>query len=499
MSAATSHRREVRLVYPHQLHASQLQVPAGTRLVVVEDDLLYRQLPFHAHSLVLHRAAVMRFADRAREQGLDVDVVESDPDRTSGQALVALVQRLRPDRVSVLDVTDDWLGRDCRAQLHEGGYDLRREDILDTPAFLTGRREACEQITGGPARMQHFYAWQRRRLDVLMEGDQPVGGRWSFDEENRRKLPRGHPVPEPRLAPSRRHPRVAEAVDWVAEHFPDAPGDPATFGWPTSAGEADAALRRFLDERFTQFGPYEDAISGEHPVLFHAALTPALNCGLIDPDQVLTRVLEAADEHDVDLPSLEGFVRQLIGWREYMRATYLVWGRQMRTSNVLEHGAAMPESWWTGTTGLDPVDLVIRRVLERGYAHHIERLMVLGNALCLLRVHPDEVYRWFMSLFVDAYDWVMVPNVYAMSQFAAGAAITTKPYVSGSNYLRKMSDLPRGDWCTAWDGLYWTFVEDHRDVFEANPRSGMAVRSWDGMDPEKQRAHRDAAGPWLGR
>lgn len=495
----TPTRREVRLVYPHQLHRAQLKVEAGTRLVVVEDDLLYRQLPFHAHKLVLHHASVRRFVDRARDEGYDVDLVESSPDRSSGTALAALVERLAPTRVTVLDVADDWLGRDCRDQLREGGYELRREDVLDTPAFLTTRAQVDEQLGGGSARMQHFYAWQRRRLDVLMDGDQPVGGRWSFDAENRKKLPRDHLVPEPMLGPSRRHTRVQQAIDWVREHHPDAPGDPDTFCWATSPGEADAALRRFLDERFAQFGPYEDAISTEHPVLFHAALTPALNCGLIDPDQVLARVLATADERDVDLPSLEGFVRQLIGWREYMRGTYRLWGRRMRTSNVLEHGRAMPDGWWTGETGLEPVDLVIRRALERGWVHHIERLMVLGNALCLLRVHPDEVWRWFMCLFVDAYDWVMVPNVYAMSQFAAGEAITTKPYVSGSNYLRTMSDLPTGEWRSAWDGLYWTFVEDHRDVFEANSRSGFAVRSWDGMDEAKRQAHRAAAAPWLGR
>ncbi|MDO5739446.1 MAG: cryptochrome/photolyase family protein, partial [Ornithinimicrobium sp.] len=483
----------------HQLHTAQLHVAPGTRLVVIEEDLLYRQLPFHAHKLVLHRAGVSRFVDRARAAGLDVDVVESRADRSSGRGLVELVTRLRPEQVTVLDVVDDWLGRDCRDQLREGGYELRRDDVLDTPAFLTTRAQVAEQLGRGTARMQPFYAWQRRRLDVLMDAGQPIGGRWSFDTENRKRLPRGHPVPDPSLGAARRHARVHEAIDWVGEHFPDAPGDPATFAWPTSPGEADAALRRFLDERLAQFGPFEDAISTEHPVLFHSALSPALNSGLLDPGQVLDRVLDAADEQDVDLASLEGFVRQLIGWREYMRGTYRLWGRRMRTSNVLGHGRPLPQGWWDGTTGLEPVDLVIRRVLERGWAHHIERLMVLGNALCLQRVDPGEVWRWFMVMFVDAYDWVMVPNVYAMSQFAAGETITTKPYVSGSNYLRKMSDLPAGQWREAWDGLYWSFVEDHREAFEANPRSGFAVRSLDAMDPDKRAAHRAAAAGWLGR
>ncbi len=184
-------------------------------------------------------------------------------------------------------------------------------------------------------------------------------------------------------------------------------------------------------------------------------LTPGLNVGLVSPEHLLRRALEVGEQDGVPLASLEGFVRQLIGWREYMRACYHLWGPQMRTSNRLEHARPLAPGWWTAQTGLDPVDQVIEGVLERGYAHHIERLMVLGNAMCLLRAEPDAVCEWFMELFVDAYDWVMVPIVYAMSQFAAGEAITTKPYVSGSNYLRRMSDVPAGPWTADWEGLYW--------------------------------------------
>jgi len=335
--------------------------------------------------------------------------------------------------------------------------------------------------------MQTFYQWQRQRLGVLVEGedaDRPVGGRWSFDPENRKKLPKGHVVPARR--PVERLPEVDEAIAWVGEAFPDAPGRAETFDWPVTHEQARGALREFVDERLAEFGPYEDAVSTRHPFAFHAALTPALNCGLLDPREVLDAVLGAAEEQDVPIASLEGFVRQLIGWREYMRATYHLYGRRMRASNHLRHGRSLAPGWWDGTTGLDPVDHVIGGVLERGYAHHIERLMVLGNAMCLLRTDPTEVYEWFMAFFVDAYDWVMVPNVYAMSQFAAGTGITTKPYVSGSNYLRTMADFGPGEWREDWDALYWTFVEDHRDVFESNPRSRMVTRTWSRMDDARR-------------
>lgn len=279
--------------------------------------------------------------------------------------------------------------------------------------------------------------------------------------------------------------------------FPDNPGNAEAFAWPTSHAEAEASYEQFLAERFAEFGPYEDALSVEHPYLFHSLLTPGLNVGLLSPRRVLRRALEVGEANSVPLASLEGFVRQVIGWREYMRASYHLEGRRLRTSNRLEHGRPLAAGWWTGETGLVPVDHVVRQVLEHGYAHHIERLMVLGNAMCLLRTDPDAVHEWFMELFIDSYDWVMVPNCYAMSQFAAGSAITTKPYVSGSNYLRKMGDFPKGDWTADWDALYWTFVRDHHDVFSANPRSQMMATMYDRLEPATKAAHTRRAAEWL--
>ncbi|GGF36662.1 cryptochrome/photolyase family protein [Marmoricola endophyticus] len=489
----------MRLVYPHQLFAAHLEAPRGTRFVLVEDDLFFRQYAFHTQKLVLHRASMRRFVDRLRAASYDVDVIETDGRSPSGKRLAEVVADLRPDRVSVYDVCDDWLSQGCSASLSDAGYELRAEDVLDSPNWICTRAEIRDWFGEHPARMQHFYSWQRQRLDVLVEGtgQQPVGGQWSFDTENRKKLPKDHPVPSPTWPD--RAPEVTDAIDWVRERFPGNPGDATAFHWPTSHEEAESSYAQFLDERFAQFGPYEDAIAADQSFLFHAAITPGLNIGLLDPRDVLAGALDASE--DVDLPSLEGFVRQVIGWREYMRATYFLYGRRMRTTNHLGHTAALDEGWWTAETGLAPVDRVVERVLEHGYAHHIERLMVLGNAMCLTRTDPDAVYEWFMEMFVDAYDWVMVPNVYAMSQFAAGEAITTKPYVSGSNYLRKMSDfgsaLDDGDWQEAWDGLYWTFVRDHREVFEGNGRSPFIVRQYDAMDAATKAAHTKAAGRWL--
>jgi deoxyribodipyrimidine photolyase-related protein len=493
--------RPVRLVFPHQLFLAHLEAPPGTRFVLVEDDLLFRQYAFHAQKLVLHRASMRRFATRLREAGFDVGVVETSAREPSGRRLTRLVEELRPTEVTVFDVVDDWLARDTTAALADGGYRLRPQDVLETPMFLTSRAQVRDWFAGHRARMASFYAWQRVRLDVLVDGTSPVGGRWSFDTENRRRLPKGYAVPAPWRPGAgtavRRHPEVEEAIAWVAEEFPDAPGNAAAFAWPTAHEEAETAYEDFLDTRFGDFGPFEDALSRAHPWLFHSMLTPGLNTGLITPDRVLARALEVAERDALPLPSVEGFVRQVIGWREYMRATYVMWGRRMRTSNALRHARPLADGWWDASTGLDPVDHVVGSVLENGWAHHIERLMVCGNAMCLLRTHPDAAYEWFMEMFVDAYDWVMVPNTYAMSQFAAGTAITTKPYVSGSNYLRKMSDYGDGEWARDWDALFWTFVRDHRDVFDTNPRSRMLPRTWDGFEDRVRQGHVERAARWL--
>ncbi|OMH22997.1 cryptochrome/photolyase family protein [Tersicoccus phoenicis] len=493
MSRTSPH---VRLIYPHQLFTAHLAAEPGTVMLLVEDDLYFRQLPFHAQKLVLHRASMDRFAERLRDAGFDVEILRTDVQAPTAPRLTRTIRALAPSRVTVYDVVDDWLSRSCVASLAEAGHPLGPGDVLETPNFLTTRAQIDDWFAGGHrARMQAFYTWQRRRLDVLVDGQDPVGGRWSFDPENRRKLPRGHVVPG--VSWPERHPAVTAAIAWVADEFPDAPGSAESFAWPTSHDEAEAMLDEFLEQRLPQFGPYEDAIARDHPFLYHAAMSPGLNSGLLDPADVLERVLEAGHDDAVPLASLEGFVRQLIGWREYMRATYRRWGRSMRTANALGHTRSLDPGWWTGTTGLEPVDHVIGGVLERGWAHHIERLMVLGNAMCLLRTDPVDVYEWFMALFVDAYDWVMVPNVHAMSQYAAGNAITTKPYVSGSHYLTTMSDFGPGDWRADWDGLYWSFVADHRDTFASNHRSVMVLRHLEGMDENTLAGHRERAQPYL--
>jgi deoxyribodipyrimidine photolyase-related protein len=344
--------------------------------------------------------------------------------------------------------------------------------------------------------MAGFYREQRRRFGILLDdGGGPVGGKWSFDPENRKALPKDIDVPPVRFPEPNEH--VAEALRYVDRRFGDNPGQVDSFGWPVTRRQALAFLDDFLAQRLDRFGDYEDAVSSREPFVFHSLLSPAINAGLVTPREVVDRTLAHSGERDTPINSLEGFVRQIVGWREYMRAVYVLEGEAMRSANTFGHERPMPAAFYDGTTGLEPVDCIVRRVIERGWCHHIERLMILGNVMLLCEIDPAAVYRWFMELFVDAYDWVMVPNVYGMSQYADGGSIVTKPYVSSSNYVRKMSDFGRGPWCAVWDGLYWRFIAKHRDRFAGNPRMKTMVRSLDRMKPETLRAHREAAEGFL--
>jgi deoxyribodipyrimidine photolyase-related protein len=334
-----------------------------------------------------------------------------------------------------------------------------------------------------------FYKHQRISRNILLDKEQkPIGGKWTYDDENRLKYPKDKKPPkfdQVQLNQFRK-----EAIKYTNDYFPNNYGVlNKEFNFPTTHAESKAWLDNFLHTRFAKFGDYEDAIVSKEIILHHSVLTPMLNVGLLTPEFILEETLKHAKKSSIPLNSLEGFVRQIIGWREFIRAVYELKGTEERTKNYWGFKRKIPASFWNGTTGIDPIDITIKKVLETGYCHHIERLMVLGNFMLLCEFDPDEVYRWFMELFIDAYDWVMVPNVYGMSQFADGGLMSTKPYISGSNYLMKMSDYKKGPWQEVWDGLFWRFMHVHRDFFLQNPRLGMLVKTFDKMDPIKQKMH----------
>jgi deoxyribodipyrimidine photolyase-related protein len=326
-----------------------------------------------------------------------------------------------------------------------------------------------------------------------------VGGKWNFDQENRKKVPKAMLGNLPALPLPEYDAIDRTAREHVLAHYLDHPGSLDALYFPTSHEQAIGWLDDFLENRFSLFGDYEDAMVEGQNWLWHSVLTPMLNTGLLTPRLILDRTVRYADRSEVPLNALEGFIRQVIGWREFMRATYDDLGVSMRTTNHWGHRRHLPASFYEGTTGVLPVDDVIERVRTSGYCHHIERLMVLGGFMFLCEIDPDDIYRWFMEMFVDSYDWVMVPNVYAMSQHADGGQITTKPYFSGSSYIRKMSNYPRGEWAEIWDGLYWRWIWKHCEKLAKNPRWAMMCAMVRKMDRAKRTAHLQRAEKYLQR
>jgi deoxyribodipyrimidine photolyase-related protein len=484
------------LVFPHQLFPVQPALAAGRVVYLVEEWLFFHQYRFHQQKLLLHRATMQMYADYLTEQGYEVVYVPATSSDCDVRQLLVTTAQKGIKELHYVDVVDDWLRQRLVTGAKQQGISLqehRSPNFLEDPTEISeffDRRKSYKQTD--------FYIDRRKHHKILLdEFGKPLGGQWTYDVDNRLKFPKNRSAPILQLPGSNKY--VKEAQQYVRQNFADNYGSvdqPFAAGfYPTTYGEADAWLTDFLTVRFADFGAYEDAMVQSETVLHHSVLSPLLNIGLLSPRQVIDRALEMIDE--VPLNSLEGFIRQIMGWREFIRITYERRGRSQRSRNYWEFTRPIPESFWQGTTGILPVDVAIQKTLKTGYCHHIDRLMVLGNFMLLCEFDPDEVYRWFMEMFIDAYDWVMVPNIYAMSQFADGGGMCTKPYISGSNYLMKMSDFKKGDWQPIWDGLFWRFMHVHRDFFLSNPRLGMLVKTFDKMLPEKQLLHLSIAEDFL--
>ncbi len=475
------------LLFPHQLFADSPLLQLGLPVWLVEEPLFFTQYAFHRQKLVYHRATLLHYRHWLEAQGLTVHYLRHDEPAADCRNLPQCLRKQGITSLHCHDLVDDWLQRRLQRACVEAGVTLK---LVNSPQFINDATSLAAEFLPKRKRflLQAFYQRQRQSRQILLEGDgSPRGGQWSFDADNRLRYPARQQPPAVQLAPLT--PLLEAARAQITAEFPHNPGAlDGPLRYPLTHEQAVTWLQDFLDWRFAGFGSYEDAIVADAHVLHHSVLTPMLNNGLLTPQQVLDATLKHAAAANIPLNSVEGFVRQVLGWREFIRGIYHFRGRQQRTANHFGCSNPLPAAFYDGTTGLPPVDLTIRKVLDTGYCHHIERLMVLGNLMLLCEIHPDAVYRWFMEMFIDAYDWVMVPNVYGMSQFADGGLMATKPYLSGSNYLRKMSDYKAGPWCDIWDALFWRFLAKHRTTFAANPRMALLLGNLDRMPVERRAA-----------
>ncbi len=498
-------------LHPDWLSPSPLQLAPGQRVLMIEDLAVASIWRYHRLRLLHTFVAMRSFRDALVARGVEVGYFELPASQE-----MPFWQRLALELNGGGEPQDGELeGQELRvAEVADRSFEARlqrfcaeqgvRLSVLPSQAFLESVAESRAWFDGRRRPfMKTFYERQRRRLGLLLEADgSPTGGRWSFDVENRCKLPKGYVEPTlPALAASPHEPAVRALIE---RHFPDHPGVLGPLWIPFDQAGAEDWLQRFLAERLDGFGPYEDALSQKHATLHHSLLSPLLNIGLLTPAAVIASTLEHARRREqggqpVPIASLEGFLRQVIGWREFVRGIDRVHGERQAAANFWKHQRRLAPCWDYGSSGLPPLDAAIERVNRLGYNHHIERLMVISNLMLLCEIHPHEVHRWFMERYLDSYEWVMGPNVYGMGQMSDGGLFASKPYIGGSNYILKMGDYKKGPWCDIWDGLYWRFIERNQGFFRANPRLSMMVRLLERMDPARRASLEVAAEGFLAR
>ncbi|MBT8245157.1 MAG: cryptochrome/photolyase family protein [Winogradskyella sp.] len=481
--------KEIHIIFPHQLFKNTPVLEEIDNVLLVEEYLFFNQHKFHKQKLAFHRASMKAYANYLRSEDKNVTYIDATDKRSDIRILLPHLNEEGTEIVHLINPTDNWLEK----HINNVSKNLKIK-WYHNPLFINTKEDLSSFFKPSKKKFfqTSFYKNERKNRNILMNGNEPEGGKLTFDSENRKKYPKDKTPPNIHFPDKTKYHK--EADEYIKDNFDNNYGELNDFiVYPINFESAEAWLEQFFEYRFHEFGAYEDAIVKEEHFLNHSLLSPLINVGLLNPMDVIEKGIEYAHTNDVPINSTEGFVRQILGWREFIRGVYEVKGTEERTKNFWGFKRKMPKAFYDGTTGIKPIDDVIKKVNKTAYAHHIERLMILGNFMVLCEFDPDEVYRWFMELFIDAYDWVMVPNVYGMSLYADGGLMSTKPYISSSNYIKKMSNYGKGDWQQTWDGLFWSFMDKHRDFFAGNPRLGMLLGNLDRMNKETLEGHFDAA------
>ncbi len=452
-------------------------------------------VPHHKQKIAFVLSAMRHFADDLRAQGITVDYVRlEDPGNTGsfGGEVKRAVERHGADRVVVTE-PGEWR---VLAAMRRWESDLGvAVEILDDGRFFASRERFRRWAADRRGyRMEFFYREMRRQTGILMDGDRPSGGEWNYDRENRKSLPKGLAPPDRRRFPP--DPVTREVLDLVARRFPDNFGDLEPFGWPVTRRDALAALDDFLGECLGNFGDYQDAMKAGEPFLFHSLLSPCLNVGLLEPREVCAAAERAYREGRAPLNAVEGFVRQILGWREYVRGIYWMEMPGYAQTNALAADRPLPWFYWSGETDLACIREVVGDIRRTGYAHHIQRLMVTGMFALVAGIRPAEVEAWYLAVFADAYEWVELPNVHGMILFADGGLLASKPYAASGAYIDRMSDycgrcryspkLKSGPDACPFNPLYWDFLMRNEATLARNPRMAMPYRTLQAFSPERR-------------
>ncbi len=458
----------------------------------------------HPKKMAFFFAAMRKFAARLRDDGWTVAYTTLDDDDNAGSICGELLRRAeehgaekviatRPGEWRLIEALDD-LPLSVR-QLADDRFVCSQEDF---ERWSKGRKQL---------RMEYFYRDMRKKTGLLMDGDEPEGGQWNFDHENRKSAPESVTYGGPmEFTPDD---TVEAVLDLVEARFGDSFGTLRPFTLATDKSQARRALAHFVKHALPDFGDFQDAMLNDNRYLYHAVISPYLNTGLLDPLEVCKAAEEAYRAGAAPLNAVEGFIRQIIGWREYVRGIYFLEGPDYPRRNALNHQRKLPDFYWGAETRMNCVAKAVSQTRDLGYAHHIQRLMVTGNFALLAGINPHEVHEWYLAVYVDAIEWVEAPNTVGMSQFADGGIVGSKPYVSSGEYIHRMSDhcgschykvkQKAGEGACPFNLLYWHFLDRHRGRFENNPRMSNMYRTWDRMDDARRKTVISEADAFLDR
>ena len=473
----------INIVFPNQLFEKSVLIENNYKTYLIEEYLFFSHYNFHKQKIVFHRDSMKNYYDYLIEKGIEVIYINSFDSQSD---IREFLKHLKAKQINIYNPIDNWLEKRISSTCKENDISI---NFYENPLFINKEDELLPFFS--PTKKKFFqtpfYKNQRNKLNILLDKEKkPLGGKWTFDDMNRKKFPKNKNTPVIDYSEIKSK-NYIDSRKYISQYFPKNNGELGENQlYPTDFKSAKIWFNNFLNSRFNEFGIYEDAVLIKESIINHSVLSPLINSGLLDPKYILNTSLDFYKKNNIPLNSSEGFIRQIIGWREFIRGVYVSKGTEERLKNYWGFKRKIPKSFYDGSTGIDPIDDTIHKVNKTGYANHIERLMILGNFMVLCEFDPDEVYKWFMELFIDSYDWVMVPNVYGMSQFADGGLMSTKPYISSSNYIIKMSDYKKGEWSDVWDGLFWSFMDKQREFFSKNPRMRMLISTFDKMDSFKK-------------
>lgn len=457
-------------------------------IYLIEEPRYFTDFSFHKLKLAYHRASMRKYFDFLKKKKINVKYINFNEVTTLFYSNI----ELDSDSITIISPGDYVLEKKLKDVFK------KKLIILDNINWLIKLDELdkIKKIIYKNGKYSHdeFYKYQRRKLNILIDlSDKPIGGKWSYDINNRKPLPKEHKpasLISKTISKNLSNKYIKDAINYVNKYWPDNYGSLDNFIYPIDTKSSLKWLNKFLEERLGNFGPYEDAVNETEPFVYHSVLSPMMNIGILTDTQVVTKSYQyyLDNKKSISIESFEGFIRQVIGWRNYVYTIYMLDGPQLFKQNFLNHNNQLNEKFWTAKTNIKPIDSIINKLVTYAYAHHIERLMYLGNFMLICMVDPKEVYRIFMEWTIDAYEWVMIPNVFGMSQYADGGTIMTRPYFSSSNYINKMSSFKRDDnWDVIWDALYYNFIDKHKKILRKNYAIAQQVKHWDNKtDKEKE-------------